>query len=113
TCLTLRYGSGHPFRRLWLLELGQSEVRELGISVLRDENVLRLDVAVEDACSMGGGQSVGNPDEQLEDLPPVSLAAESPIVECAAIDQFRREVLAPLKFACIVNGQNMRMVQRR
>ena len=41
-------------------DLGQAEIGDPGDALLRDEDVGRLDVAVDDAVRMGGGQAVGD-----------------------------------------------------
>ena len=39
-------------------DLGQAEIGDPGDALLRDEDVGRLDVAVDDAVRMGGGQAI-------------------------------------------------------
>ena len=65
-------------RRAGFEQLGQAEVGELGVAVLRDEDVVGLDVAVQDAGGVRGRQAVGDADEQVDDLAPRALLACAP-----------------------------------
>ena len=47
---------------------GQPEVGQAGIAVRVDQDVGRLDVAVQHAARVGGGQRVGDPDADVADL---------------------------------------------
>ena len=46
--------------------LRQAEVEYLGVAALGDENIRRLDVAVDDAFAVRGVESVGDLDRHLE-----------------------------------------------
>ena len=75
-----------------LEQLGQAEVGQLGVAVLRDEDVVRLDVAVDDARSVRGGQAVGDADQEFDDLPPCVTRRIRPRLERAAVDELRDEI---------------------
>ena len=51
--------------RLRNFHLGQAEVQELGLAPYRDEDIGRFDVAVHNACTMGGVQRIGDLDAQV------------------------------------------------
>jgi hypothetical protein len=53
-----------------LVQLGQAEICQLRVAALRHEDVAGLDVAMQDARCMRRGESVSNPDEQVDDLAP-------------------------------------------
>ena len=98
---------------LFLRKLGQPEIRELGVATLRDEDVRRLDIAVEDTGGVSDGEPVGDTREELDDLPPRATLASDPPLERAAVDVLRDQVLPACHFARVVYGQDMGMIQRR
>src|SRR5262245_14665795 len=95
-----------------LRQLGQTEVGEFGVAVFGDKDIGRLDVAMQDADIVSGGQSVRDADEQLHDLPPAASLRIGPVAQRAAIDEFRDEILLTLKFAHVVDRKDMRMVEK-
>ena len=94
-------------------ELGQTKVGQLGVAMLRDEDVVRLDVAVNDPGLMSRGEAVGHADEQVNDLPPGTRLRRMPLPECASVNELGDEVLAALVFADVVDRQDVWMVERR
>ena len=56
-------------------QFGQAEVRELRVAVLGDQDVGRLDVAMQNARVVRRGQSIGDARQQFHDLPPSRLFA--------------------------------------
>jgi hypothetical protein len=60
-----------------------------------DQDVGRLDIAVQDLGLMRGGQSIGDAYQQLDDLAPGALLRLRPIFECATVNVFRDQVLLP------------------
>ena len=54
---------------LRLHHLRQSEIQNLGVPALGNENIGRLDVAMDDACSMRGIQRIRNLDGQISSSP--------------------------------------------
>jgi hypothetical protein len=61
---------------------------------------------------MGGGQGVRYADQQLDDLPPVPGAARRPVPQRAAIHELRDEVLPAADIADVMNGQDVRVIER-
>ena len=112
TRFPVRYRERVFAERPVLREFGETEVGELGVTVLRDQDVGGLDIAMQDASSMRGGQSVRDAGQQLHDLFPAALFGFGPVPERAAIDVFGHQILAFAKLACIVDRQNMRMIER-
>jgi hypothetical protein len=49
-------------------QLGNAEVENLDASILRDEHVVRLEVAVDDATIVRGGQAAGDLDRVVHRL---------------------------------------------
>src|SRR5207247_1180801 len=56
------WGAGNIQRRPFV-EFRQAEVRQLGVAALRDQNVRRLDVTVQDAGIVRSGEPVGDADQ--------------------------------------------------
>jgi len=53
-----------PFRG----QLSQPEIEDLGLAALRDEDIVGLDVAMDDALGVGGIESIGDLDRQFQQL---------------------------------------------
>ena len=68
---------------------------------------------MQNAGGVRRGQAVRDAHEQLDDLPPRPLFGSGPSAKRASVDKFGDQVLAPIELACVVDGQNMRMIERR
>ena len=77
-------------------EFGQTEIRELGVAVFRHQDVLGLDVPVDDAGGMCGGQAVGHACQELDNLSPRALGGPSPVLERAAVDELGDQILTAI-----------------
>ena len=93
-------------------QLRQAEVRQLGVAILRHQDVGGLDVAVQDAGGVGGGQAIRDAGQQLHDLPPRALLAVRPVLERAAIDELGHQVLLAVRFAGFEDREDVGMVER-
>src|SRR6185436_11115721 len=92
--------------------LGEAEVENLGLLAIGDEDVRRLDVAVQDAARVRGVERVGNlhgePQQQADgERPAVDLARQR-----AAFEQLHRDEGAPVVLVYLVDGADVRVVQR-
>jgi hypothetical protein len=96
-----------------VVQLRQPEVGELRVARRGDQDVFGLDVAVQDAGAVRGGEAVGDACEQLERVAPVALRGVNPILERSAVDELRDEILTIVELAGVVDGDDVRMVQRR
>ena len=77
----------------WRLgELGEAEVENLDLAVFGDEEVLGLEVAVDDAFFVGGGQAVGDLGSDLKDLADGHRAAVHGFAQRAADEQLGDEI---------------------
>jgi hypothetical protein len=95
-------------------QLREAEIRELRVAAAGEENVRRLDIAVQNVGPVRGRQAVCNTDQQFHALPPTVLQrAHSPIGKRAAVDELGDEVLAAVELACVVHRKNVWMVERR
>ena len=96
-----------------LRQLRQTEVRQLCIAAPGDQNIIGLDVAMHNVSSMRRGQSVGDTNQQLDDLPAGALVGSRPLLERAAIDVLRNQVLASCILTHVVNCHYVGMIERR
>src|SRR5215471_8551012 len=88
-------GGGHGGAGVgWLLrgtasgdQLGQSKIENLGLTTRRDQNIGRLDVAMQNALAVGGVQGVGNLDRQVEQLLYIETVPAEVLVQGLAIDE--------------------------
>ena len=93
-------------------EFGEAEIGELGVAVLRDQNVLGFDVPVHDASVVRGGKAVRDAGEQLDELGPRPPFGGGPILERSVIDEFGDQIRTAVQLADVVHGENVRVVQR-
>ena len=96
-----------------LIQLRETEVGELGVAALGDQNVFRLDVAMQDARRMRDGQTVGHADQELHDLPPRPPALSGPILQRAAVHVLDDQILTTVFGAGFEHRQDVWMVERR
>ena len=57
------------------------------------------------------GEAVGNASQQLNNLPPPAACSQLPILERAAVDELRHQVLPTLELARIEHGEDMWVVE--
>src|ERR1700744_3087205 len=74
--------SAHDFR--------QSEVEYFGLLAIGDENIGRLDVAVNDALGVSGIEGVGNLLAEFEETLEIEAAARDRVLERFAFQAFHR-----------------------
>ena len=73
---------------------GDAEVRDLDAAVAQHHDVLRLDVAVDDAARMRVAQPLHNLCDEMQRLAPVQTPAPLHILlECDAVDELHDDVL--------------------
>jgi hypothetical protein len=107
---------GRPRRRFAverLEQLRQAEISQLRVAVLRDKDVLRFDVAVDEAGRVRGRQPVGHADQKVDDLAPRARPGPRPCLERATVDKLCDEVLAAIHLADVVDRKDMRVIERR
>ena len=91
--------------------LDQAEVGEVGMVVLSDQDVLRLDVPVDEPGLMGGIKRLGNLGEQAQRAPWIELVGQDQLLERGALDQAHRQEEAFVGLAGFVDGDDVLMVQ--
>ena len=94
-------------------ELREAEVDDLHETVFRDENIRRLDVAVNDPLAVRLGEPLGDLNGDIERLielerPPLDLALEV----LAVVVGHRDECLAVLRLSDLINRADVRVIER-
>ena len=83
---------GHGLQRRARLaiadELRQTEVQDLGVTVVRDHQVFRLQVAVHDPCLVGLREPVGDRGSDLQRAPRRHRPGLQHLSQGLALDQF-------------------------
>ena len=90
-------------------DLGEPEVDELGDAVVAEEGVGGLDVAVEDAGAVGGGEAAGEIDPERDDL--LGGHGERDVVEGVAGEELGDEEGAVADLADVVDGDEVRVLE--
>jgi len=66
-----------------------------------------------DIRMMRSGEGIRDSDKRIDDFTRLALLPASPVPERAATDKLGHQILPTLKLARVVNGNDMRMIQRR
>ena len=78
-------------------ELRQPEICELGIAVFRDQDVLWLDVAMQNARVVSRHERVGDAGEQFHDVASGTSAGPRPVAQRSTLDKFDDEIRSALE----------------
>src|ERR1700680_465992 len=92
-------------------ELCQAEVQNLGVPALGDENVRRLNIAVNDAVRVGGVERVGNLDPQIKQLWQGQWALGDALPESRTIEILHRDETPVLRLTDFVDHAEVGMIQ--
>ena len=65
-----------------------------------------------DTRLVSAGQRVADPRHQLEDLAQARLLGPDPLAKSAAVDELGDEILAVVERARLVDGEDMRVIER-
>jgi hypothetical protein len=85
----------------------EAEVEDADAAVAADEHVARLEVAVDDAGVVGGGEASAGLDEHGDDLAPGAFFMAQPAAQGAALDQLHGDEDLALKLADLVDGDDV------
>ncbi len=94
-------------------ELRQSEIQNLGVAALGDENVCRIDIAMNDAMRVRGVQRVGNLDSEPEQKVNFQRTPRNAVHQGHAVQKFHGDEGFAVQLTNVVNRTNIRMIQRR
>jgi hypothetical protein len=99
-------------RVVQLGQLGEAEVEDLDVAVLRDHDVVGLEVAVLDPCRVRLGERVGHLHGDLERLARRELPAGQQVAQRAALDQLHRDPGDTRVLADVEHRDDVRVVER-
>jgi hypothetical protein len=94
------------------LRFRQTEIENFCLAALRDEDVRRLDVAMNDLLLMRRVERVGNLNRQFEQVWHREGLAGNPVLQRAPFEQLHRDEPRLVVLADVVNRADIRMVQR-
>ena len=99
-------------RVVWqgVVQLRQSKVGQLRVATLRDQNVLGLDIAMQNAGLMRCGEAVRDAGQQVDRLAP-AMCARRPVPKRPAVDELGDKILTALDFIGVVHGEDVRMIE--
>ena len=92
-------------------DLGQSEVQNLRVAASGDEQIRRLDIAVDDPGGMRRFERVGDLDRQWQQLIEIERAPGDAMLQRHALEKLHHEERATVLFADIVDGADVGVIQ--
>src|SRR6185369_12313449 len=98
-------------RAVRLRQLREAEVQDLDAAVPRDEQVLRLQVAVDDALVVRGGEAVRDLHRVVRRAAGRELAAGERRAQRLSLEQLLDDVRRALRLADVVDGRDVRVVE--
>jgi hypothetical protein len=110
-CLRLERG-GVFARRLVLHHLGETEVEHLDDTVGRDHHVAGLQVAVDDALGMGGGEGVRDRDRDAQRFAQAHPALRDQAVEGLPGHELHHDEVDAVRRLDLVDRDDVGMVER-
>ena len=96
-----------------LRELREAEVEYLHLAAFGDEDVRRLDVAVDDAGRVRGVERVGDLDGIVEEQRPSAAACRDAPAQRRAVEHLHDEERQVAVLADVIERADVRMVERR
>src|SRR6185369_13058582 len=92
-------------------ELRQTEIQNLGVAALGDENICRLDIPMNDAVRMGGIERVGDLYSQVKQQWQWQWVVGNALSQSRAIQILHRDKALVLRLADFVNHADVGMIE--
>ncbi len=92
--------------------LGQAEIEDFGVAAGGDEDVGRLDVAMDDALFVRGVERVGDFDAERQQQSERQGLFRDAVLEGLALQKLHRDEIAAVVLGNVVNRADARMIQR-
>jgi hypothetical protein len=116
----VKHGAAHD-ERIGFLEVRrrhrvlprQSEIEQLHVTIAAQHDVVRLHIAMDEACCFGGRECRGDLDRDLDRLGERRLTARHPLPQRDPVDELRGDEMLLANLPDIVNGEDIRMIERR
>src|SRR5262245_59745889 len=93
-----------------VFQLGQTEVDQFRIAIFRNQNVRRLNIAMENSGFVRCGETVRNSNKNFHYLLPASLLVY-PIFQRTTVHKFGNEVFPSFKLSNVMNRKNMWVIE--
>ena len=92
-------------------EFGQSEVQDLEASVLRDEQVFRFEVTMNNSGVVSGGQTARNIHPEIAGIPQTHGATAKAITQGLALQQLGDDVRRSVVLTDVEDRNNIGMIE--
>ena len=93
--------------------LGQTKVQQLRLPIRSDEQVSRLDVAMDNSLAMRGRQPIRNPYRQFQQRLGLDELLPDPVLQRHTLKKLHRNEAEVIVGIDLINRADIRMVQRR
>jgi hypothetical protein len=93
-------------------QLGDAEVEDLEPALVRDEQILGLEIAVDDAFVVGGAQPLGKLQCPIDRLGGRQLLSAQPLAERCPLEQLRNDIRFAFEHADVVDDEHVRVIER-
>ena len=94
-------------------QFGEAEIQHFDVAIAALHQVLRFDVAVDDACAVGGFERLADLHDDIEYRAQCQVAILEQRAQRLAFDVFGRDEINFARAVYFINRENVRMVERR
>jgi hypothetical protein len=93
-------------------QLGQAEVQDLCLPAFGDEDVRRLEVAMEDVCRVGCAERIRELYAEFQQQFCLQGAFAKQVLQSFSLKKFHRDERPPFELVDVVNRADVRVIQR-
>src|SRR6266853_4193928 len=94
-------------------QFGQAEIQDFRLSTPGEENIGRLEIAMDDSRLMRGVEGVGNLDGDVKDLSACQRLARDDVLESLTFQELHHKEGVAFGFVNFINGADVGMVEGR
>jgi len=94
------------------VHFGETEVEDFGVPAVGDEQIRWLNIAMNNSLGVGSIKRVGNFDGEIQQSLGFEVPANNYLAKRLALEKLHDDERAPLILADLVNGTDIRMIQR-
>src|SRR5208282_2016944 len=100
--------------RYWFgRKFGQAEVEDFGVATLRDKNVGRLNITMNDSFGMRGIECAGDVDSKREQNLQIHGTAGNAVLQRRALQKLHRNERMPVLLANVMDRADVGVIQGR